>query len=179
MTPEEFITRFPDHPASRELLAQGVKQGGEQLGPKSKPKPKPKRSTSTAGKEPSHLEALFAQHLLAYKAPAAHREYRFHPERAWRMDFAWPEHRVAVEIEGGVWGLGRHNRPRGFIADTEKYNAAAKLGWTVLRFTAQTIRSGEAIEQTVGLLRDREALDAIDPESGTQRVMHKRARPKQ
>ena len=60
-------------------------------------------------------------------------EFRFHPVRRWRFDFAHPEKRVAVEIEGGVFIRGRHNRPSGFIADCEKYNEAVKLGWRVLR----------------------------------------------
>lgn len=33
-----------------------------------------------------------------------------------------------------MFSRGRHNRPAGFIADCEKYNAAAIAGWKVLRF---------------------------------------------
>jgi len=63
------------------------------------------------------------------------REYRFHPKRLWRFDFAWPESRIAVEAEGGIFVSGRHNRPSGMANDCEKYNAAALLGWKVLRYT--------------------------------------------
>jgi len=69
------------------------------------------------------------------------REFVFAAPRRWRFDFAWPEQRVAVEIEGGVWSRGRHVTPQGFLKDLEKYNAAAALGWSVLRF------AGEAIER--------------------------------
>jgi len=35
-------------------------------------------------------------------------QYRFHPKRRWRMDWAWPRYRVAVEIDGaGGGGYGR------------------------------------------------------------------------
>lgn len=61
-------------------------------------------------------------------------EHRFHGERKWRFDFAWPLHKIAAEVEGGVFQRGRHNRPGGFIGDCEKYNEAQLLGWTVLRF---------------------------------------------
>lgn len=81
----------------------------------------------------SDLEDRFAFQIKALKLPAANREYRFHDKRKWRFDFAWPEHKVAVEIEGGVWTGGRHTRGSGFVADIEKYNAAALLGWKVLR----------------------------------------------
>lgn len=70
------------------------------------------------------------------------REHRFHTERRWRFDFAWPAHMLACEIEG--WG--RHQRFKGYAADCEKYSAAAVLGWKVLRFTTAQVRSGQAIE---------------------------------
>lgn len=70
-------------------------------------------------------------------------EYRFHPHRKWRADYAWPLHRVIVEIDGGAWSGGRHTRGAGFIADLEKLNAAALLGYAVLRYTPQQL--GQAI----------------------------------
>ena len=76
---------------------------------------------------------------------AAEREYRFHPVRRWRFDFALPERRLAVEVEGGTWTGGRHTRGSGFEKDCEKYNQAVLLGWRVLRFTPGAIKSGEAL----------------------------------
>ena len=73
-------------------------------------------------------------------------EHRFSPPRRWRFDLAWPMQKVAIEQEGGLWIQGRHNRAPGMIADMEKYNHAALLGWRVFRFTPQQIKSGEAIE---------------------------------
>lgn len=60
-------------------------------------------------------------------------EHKFHPSRKWRFDFAWVPEKVALEVEGGVFQIGRHNRPGGFIGDCEKYNEAAVAGWTVIR----------------------------------------------
>ncbi len=68
------------------------------------------------------------------------REYRFAPPRKWRFDFAWPNLRVAVELEGGVWTGGRHATGAGLVSDMDKYNAAASLGWLVLRFSATHLR---------------------------------------
>jgi len=82
----------------------------------------------------SHLEAAFLNLWEAHgNGQKPKPEYYFALPRRWHFDVAWPEHLVAVEIEGGVWINGRHNRPRGFIADCEKYNAATVLGWRVLR----------------------------------------------
>jgi very-short-patch-repair endonuclease len=68
------------------------------------------------------------------------REYVFAPPRRWRFDFAWVKQRVAVEIEGGLWMRGRHTTAKGMLADMDKYNAAAALGWFVLRFAAEHLR---------------------------------------
>jgi hypothetical protein len=79
-----------------------------------------------------------------YGIPKPQAEHYFAKPRRWRFDWAWPDKRIAVECEGGIWGYGRHNRAPGFIKDMEKYNEAAKLGWRVFRFTPQQIKKGEA-----------------------------------
>lgn len=71
--------------------------------------------------------------------PEPQLEFKFHPERKWRFDFAWLQEgldgvaRVALEVEGGIWTGGAHGRGSGIARDIEKYNAAAVCGWRVLR----------------------------------------------
>lgn len=60
-------------------------------------------------------------------------EYRFHPAREWRFDFAIPARHVAIEVEGGAFIGGRHIRPDGYLRDMEKYNEAAAAGWLLIR----------------------------------------------
>jgi hypothetical protein len=60
-------------------------------------------------------------------------EYKFHKERRWRFDFAFPKVKIAFEIEGGIWVGGRHVNPSMFIKDCEKYNEATRMGWKVFR----------------------------------------------
>lgn len=87
-----------------------------------------------APKSPSSLEARFLMLWKHVKGPDLEREYRFHHERRWRADFAHVGARVLIEIEGGIWVNGRHNRAAGFNADLEKYLAAGLAGWRVFRF---------------------------------------------
>lgn len=63
--------------------------------------------------------------------PPLEREFRFHPTRRWRFDFALPARKIAIELNGGVWNGGRHVRGRGYLRDREKINAAVVLGWRV------------------------------------------------
>lgn len=103
-------------------------------------------------KKLSHGEETFVLHCRVYLLHPL-REFRFHPERKWRFDFAFPNKKIAVEIEGGIWSAGRHNRGSGFMADAEKYNAAVILGWRVLRYTTEMVESGQAIAEVLEVLR--------------------------
>jgi hypothetical protein len=76
----------------------------------------------------AQFDALWA--LLG--GPALEREYRFHPERKWRFDYAAPHAMIAIELNGGVWSGGRHVRGAGYLRDREKINAAQLLGWKVI-----------------------------------------------
>ncbi len=80
--------------------------------------------------------------------PEPEREYLFAKGigRKWRFDFCWPEARLDVEIEGGVFtrGVG-HTSVSGIMRDMAKINAAQVLGWRVLRFHARNIDDDEAI----------------------------------
>lgn len=76
-------------------------------------------------------------------------EYRFHPTRRWRFDAAFPSVKVALEVEGGLWQYGRHNRAAGFLRDCEKYNEAAALGWRIIRAPWRWIEDGTIIRQVI------------------------------
>lgn len=110
----------------------------------------------TAGNEMSPSQFLRAQrasrpvqvlltHIRQANLPEPDLEVRFHPQRKWRFDLAWPAYRLAVEVEGGVWSGGRHVRGQGYIGDCRKYNHASLLGWRLLRFPTEMIETGEAI----------------------------------
>lgn len=70
-------------------------------------------------------------------------EFQFNDVRKWRSDFAIPSAKILIEVDGGVFSGGRHTRGAGFVADQIKHNAAAMLGYFVLRFVPTDIGSGE------------------------------------
>ena len=49
--------------------------------------------------------------------------------------------RTLIEIEGGIWVQGRHNRAAGFAADLEKYLEASLAGWRVIRLGPKELRA--------------------------------------
>jgi very-short-patch-repair endonuclease len=54
-----------------------------------------------------------------------------HPFGPWRVDLAFPERKVAVEVDGWAW----HVDPERFRTDRRKQNALVGEGWNPLRFT--------------------------------------------
>ena len=96
--------------------------------------------------EKSNLESLLAFQMKAEGLPEFEREYKFHPDRKWRFDFyreGW-----GIEINGGGWNQGGHNRnPIVMGRDYEKYNAAQEMGIRVLLYTGEQIKDLTALTQ--------------------------------
>lgn len=107
----------------------------------------------------SDAELAFAHWWRVLGGPALETEFRFHPPRRWRADFAHEAARVLIEIEGGVWSGGRHTRGAGFENDAAKYNQAALDGWAVFRLTPGMIdRDPEGVLRPImALIAHREA----------------------
>lgn len=81
----------------------------------------------------SLLEPRMARLLRAHALPAPvfQHEVRHGGRFVARVDFAYPDAGLAVEVDG----YGSHSSPRAFQADLRRQNALVALGWTVLRFT--------------------------------------------
>jgi very-short-patch-repair endonuclease len=102
---------------------------------------KPKQS------QKSNLSARWEQAIkvIAPKIAATMQaEYRFHPLRKWRFDYAWPGKEVAVELHGGTWIRGAHSRGAGQSKDFEKLNEAQRYGWKVFQFSIDMLRNDPA-----------------------------------
>ena len=114
---------------------------------------KSKRRKAKPQKPENHAE-LLARWLVFHGLPAPVLEHKFHPHRKWRIDLAWPELKLAVEIEGGVFTRGRHVRPVGFLRDIEKYNTANVLGWSLLRVVPSQVEESDPTRQENPSLRE-------------------------
>lgn len=82
------------------------------------------------------------------------RQFYFHPVRKWRSDFAFPDHKLLIEVDGGEWINGAHNRGAGKARDNEKDHAAIAMGYRVLHFTGSQVRSGYAAREIAAALGD-------------------------
>ncbi|WP_394651020.1 DUF559 domain-containing protein [uncultured Acinetobacter sp.] len=111
-----------------------------------------RRSAKQGTRQSSEGEDELATHLRACRI-SFEQEYKFHAKRKWRADFLITGTKILIEVEGGIWSGGRHTRAKGYLGDMEKYNAAAVMGFKVLRFDTQQVKSGLAIKQIENLVR--------------------------
>lgn len=102
-------------------------------------------------------------------------EFRFHPVRRWRFDYAVPEIRLAVEYNGHggfvrAGGVSRHGSIIGMTGDAEKLNAAVGCGWRVLQFTTLHFRQQDRFKHNLRDVRETimDALAAMQREEETR-----------
>lgn len=103
----------------------------------------------------SALELRLLVRIRAYGLPEPARQFKAVPTRRWKWDFAWPQYRVLVEVQGAVWQQGRHTRGHGYGKDREKSATAQLLGFLALEFTSDQVDSGVAVEMIAAALRQR------------------------
>lgn len=97
--------------------------------------------------------------------PTPERQFYFAKSvgRKHRFDFAWPEHKLAVEVDGGTImarkgvAVGHHSSLR----DYRKRNLAVLLGWRVLAYRPESIRSGDVIFDLTWLLGGAPDLESL------------------
>lgn len=107
-------------------------------------KPKPKRTKPPA----RELEdRLYTDLQLAGLCDGLERQYRFHPTRKFRADFAYPARRLLIEVQGGSWVGGGHTRGAGYERDCERMNLATLEGYQMMWFTSSMVRQGRAVPE--------------------------------
>lgn len=88
-------------------------------------------------------EAAFALQLKVSKLPTPERQFQpaLDYGREWAVDFAWPDYRLIVEIDGAP-----HRIKERFLEDQRKRLAWEALGWVHYHFSPAMVRSGLALE---------------------------------
>lgn len=65
-------------------------------------------------------------------------EYKFMPDRKFRMDFANLDLKISIEIDGGIYmEKSGHNSITGILTSMEKRNSAVAMGWRPIHITVQ------------------------------------------
>jgi hypothetical protein len=97
----------------------------------------------------SYLEKRLAKLIAAApEIPAPVQEFRAIPARRYRWDFAWPEHRLLLEVNGGAWMKSSYSHKSGpqIVRDYTKNNLAVAAGWKILYCESSMISKKKIIE---------------------------------
>lgn len=98
----------------------------------------------------SNIERMLEVDIEMAKLPAAKRNYRAIEGRKFEIDFAWPDLKLACEVQGMA-----HRIKERFEGDIEKRALTLLAGWTVLEVSGKTIRDGTAITWLETLFKQR------------------------
>jgi hypothetical protein len=83
-----------------------------------------------AGPHPSVLESKMVRTLHDHGVPTPKAEVCWGPNRRYRLDFAYPQLRLVIEVNGWAY----HSSPEQARRDSARRNALNRAGWTVLEF---------------------------------------------
>lgn len=88
----------------------------------------------------SVAEGTFLRAVRAARLPAPRTQHTvISPDGTrFRLDFAWPDRMLLLEVDGFRW----HANPDAHAADSRRANVLASLGWTVLRATPKELEQG-------------------------------------
>lgn len=78
-------------------------------------------------------------------------EFFFTVERLYRLDYAIPEYKIGVEVDGGTWSKEKsgHSSGTGLARDREKSSLLSSLGWSLIRVEPKELIS----DYTINLIK--------------------------
>lgn len=101
----------------------------------------------------SHLEIAFAQLWVElFPSVDLHTEFKFHPKRRYRIDFAHIESRTGIEVNGSTWRKGGHSSGSGIQRDYEKQRLAALQGWLIVPLSASDVRDERVLREVKAII---------------------------
>lgn len=112
------------------------------------------KANKKAERKNAHFFKLYCE---AEGLPAPELEFAFCQFRNWRADFAWPEHRLILEVQGGHWtkGHGMGSNARG---DMERQAYATLAGWRMLYVMPEQLIT----KRTINLVKHALGVEELD-----------------
>ncbi|MFZ0833496.1 MAG: hypothetical protein WAM92_10490 [Mycobacterium sp.] len=110
------------------------------------------------GRAESGMESEARLVMIDYGLPLPELQYEIRSPNgeSWRVDFAWPEERIAAEYESIEW----HSGPAAMRRDKSRCAGVQELGWTVIPIVVGDVRTNpQRLAQRIDthLLRSRGA----------------------
>jgi hypothetical protein len=90
------------------------------------------------GRAESGMESEARLVMIDFGLPWPELQYEIHGRHGelWRVDFAWPEQRVAAEYESIDWHVGKAE----MLSDKKRFAGVQELAWTVIPIVVDDVR---------------------------------------
>jgi hypothetical protein len=94
----------------------------------------------------NYKPAIVTAYFKECGLPEPEYEVKHIPGRKFRLDIAWEPQRIGIEVNGGVWILGKHGRGSGIVKDMEKNNLSVVYGWRVFQVQPKDLCTQGTVE---------------------------------
>lgn len=82
--------------------------------------------------------------------PSPQKEYKPGTVRKYKLDYAWPDIKVGIELNGGIFmKKGGHNSISGLLRDYERMNYLQILGWLIIQFDPSMMRNDLYVKEVI------------------------------
>jgi very-short-patch-repair endonuclease len=90
------------------------------------------------GRAESGMESEARLVMIDFGLPRPELQYEIHGRHGelWRVDFAWPDQRVAAEYESIDWHVGKAE----MLSDKKRFAGVQELAWTVIPIVVDDVR---------------------------------------
>jgi hypothetical protein len=100
----------------------------------------------------SYNPKMVSAYFVDCGLPKPQFEIRHIPDRKFRLDVGWPDKKIGIEIQGGIWvGLG-HARRTNIRRDMTKNNLQILNGWKVLEVEPRELLTKETVEMIKAII---------------------------
>lgn len=98
------------------------------------------------GKNVSYNQQIVTAYFCEFGIPAPIFEFVHIPSRRFRLDLCWPDKKIGIEVQGGIWVQGKHGRGSGIRKDMDKRNLQILSGWRVFEVEPRELLSQKTID---------------------------------
>jgi len=111
-------------------------------------------------------EQITKQYFMQSGLPEPVFELQYIPGRKFRLDIAWQDWKVGIEVQGGTYGRGKrcpycgerkamgHSSITGMIRDREKNNLGILAGWRVFQVDTRQLYTIETVNLVKGFIKE-------------------------
>ena len=79
-------------------------------------------------------------------------EVEYIPGRKFRLDVAWPQYKIGIEVQGGLWMKAAHSTGKGIKRDMEKRNLGILAGWRVIECEPKDLCTADVVDMIKKLM---------------------------